>query len=265
MSQTSEHKPKGVEVVRKYEEHAMTSHGRLRHDLLYMYYDEFIAGRSIDWIFDVGGGSGFLVKKLAEKYPDMKAVLIDADEAMVEQARENLSSYASSGRVHFIKGAEGDFPEILKSFKTGDSRILVSFNHAVEYVKDQMETLRLLTCEIPKGSFFGIMYLNNSHEAYRKLYFRDSPSDVLEQLKSYNLDMVYFGMAKALNAEDMEKYFATQHFKLEAQYGMRCVSDFKAKDFVEKNYDEILKMEVEVGKVYDFMGLARYRLKFFLV
>jgi hypothetical protein len=95
--------------------------------------------------------------------------------------------------------------------------------------------------------------------------FKDSIQGVLNQLRSRDLDMVYFGKAKALDADSMTASFAKEGIILTEEYGIRCISDFTSKEFASSNYDEILKMEFELGKVRDFMTLARYRLNFFII
>ena len=82
----------------------------------------------------------------------------------------------------------------------------------------------------------------------------------MEQFQSYKLDMGCFGHAKALN-EDILGYLTG--YRLLVEYGLRCISDFKSFEFVEKNYEKVLRMEYALGKIYNFIGLARYKLKFF--
>jgi dTDP-4-dehydrorhamnose 3,5-epimerase-like enzyme/SAM-dependent methyltransferase len=258
-------RPMGSTVVAKYEEHAHSPHGKLRHDLLFRYYAEFIRSRGVRLLYDVGGGSGLLLRNLLDEFRALRAVLIDCDAAMIDRAEENLSSFLGEGRVCLCQGTDREFQRINKSSKFYDEKLLVSFNHVIEYVDDQESTLRTLTSCLPEGSFFAIMYLNNSHEAFRQLMLRDSIQRVLHQLKSRDLDMAYFGMARALDADSMVSSFAAEGIILVQEYGIRCISDFKSREFVDSNYDEILEMEFNLGKMRDFMPLARYRLKFFLI
>lgn len=261
----SEQRQKGEKVVQSYESHSLTPHGRLRHDLLFMYYRNFIARHNIAWVFDVGGGSGILVKRLAEEFPRLNAVLIDDDTAMISKARDNLSEYLNSNRVQLIQGSVDDLSSVLKSFTINNKRILVAFNHTIEYVDDQPRVIRLLANTIPKGSFLGIMYLNNSHEAFRKLFYKDSIKGVKKQLKTYQLDMVYFGIARAIDTALLEKILQKNGLVQVIEYGLRCASDFKPSEFVKKNYKDLLGLEFFLGTLNDFIGLARYRLKFFSV
>ena len=85
MNQTDpKQRPMGQAIVQKYGSHARTLYGRLRHDLLYMYYAGFIEGRNIDCIFDVGGVSGFLVSRLiAARIFGDKSVTVPADFCML--------------------------------------------------------------------------------------------------------------------------------------------------------------------------------------
>ena len=255
--------PRGKEVVQKYVAHSNTPHGRLRHDLLFMYYDKFIKDRDVDWIIDIGGGSGLLVERLLGKYPGLKAVIIDADEEMINKAKEYLAPYLDTQRIEAVVGEVGDFPAVFKSLPLREKSILTTFNHTIEYVENKKDSLYLIQATIPKGSFFGIMYLNNSHEAMRKLIFKDSPEGVLSQLDTHQLDMIYFGLAEAVGTEELENYFFDNGCTQLEEYGLRCISDFKPYEYVEKNYEQILKMEFVLGKMSDFIGLARYRLKIF--
>ena len=253
----------GKEVVQKYVEHAQTPHGRLRHDLLFMYYDEFIKGRNINRILDVGGGSGFLVQRLLEKNPSLQAVIIDADNEMIELARVRLAPYLNEERLRLAMSRVEDFSRVFPSLCIEGEKILTTFNHTIEYVEDKMGALAALRAAAPKGSFLGIMYLNNSHEAMRQLMFKNSPDRVLDQLQSFRLDMAYFGLAEAVRTEELERYFSNSGCRLLGEYGIRCLSDFKPREFVDRNYGRILNMEFSLGRMRDFVGLARYRLKIF--
>lgn len=258
-------RPVGKAVVQKYIEHAGTPHGRLRHDLLFMFYDEFMKGRDIGRVLDVGGGSGILVQRLLEKYPDLKAVIIDANKEMIEVARARLAPYLNEERLRLAVSTVEDLPRLYPSLSIEDGKILATFNHTIEYVKDKMGALSSLRAAVPEGSFLGIMFLNNSHEAMRQLMFKDSPDGVMDQLRSRSLDMVYFGLAEAVATEELEEYLGGSGCRLLAEYGIRCLSDFKPKEFVDRNYDRILEMEFSLGRLRDFIGLARYRLKIFEV
>jgi methyltransferase family protein len=258
-------RPKGAEVVSKYEDHSHTPHGRLRHDLLYKYYDDFIADKSIDWMFDVGGGSGFLLARLLDRYPHMNGVIIDFDEAMIEQAKINLAAFIENNRVQFILGKTHELPEIMNAFNVSEYKILISCNHALEYIEDKVDSLKMMAKSITKESYLGVMYLNNSHEAYRKIMFKDSPKAVIKQLRSFRLDMVYFGDGMAVDTNELLQTLKGCGLAEIKEYGIRCISDFKSRDFVVNNYDDLMNVEFKVGKRSDFIGLSRYRLKFFSV
>ncbi len=252
-------------MVDQYEEHARSPHGRLRHDLLFRYYAEFIKTRGITLLYDVGGGSGLLLRSLLDEFRALRVILVDCDATMIDRAKHNLAPFLRGKRVCVCQGTDSDFPRIYASSKCHNETLLVSFNHAIEYVRDQKATLKTLTSCLPKGAFFGIMYLNNSHEAFRQLMLKNSVQGVLRQLKSRALDMVYFGKARALAADSMSRTFAERGIIPVEEYGIRCISDFKSREFVDSNYNEMLTMEFELGKKRDFMTLARYRLVFFSV
>ena len=246
-----------------YECHALTPHGRLRHELLFRYYDEFMTGRGIRSVVDIGGGSGLLARMLLEKYSDLTVVLIDLDKRMIEKGKERLSEFLAAGRVKAFAAGVYEAPQILCSLEMGQESRLVAFNHTIEYVEDQEGALRTLSQCVPEGSYLGIMYLNNSHEALRQFVYHDSIAGVLEQLEGRRLDMGHFGQALAIETPDLEGRLQEEGLTPVIEYGMRSISDLRKPDYVKQNYEELLRVEDLLGRQKDFIGLARYRLKFY--
>lgn len=252
----------GEEVVRAYEEYARTPHGRLRHDLVYRYYDHFLSSRPVDWIFDVGGGSGLLLQRLLEARTTQRSVLIDDDEAMLRAAESRLRTLAGGNQAECIRGSYRDLALLLAARVRPGERALVAFNHVIEYVEDQEAALVTLAGCLPEGSYLGIMYLNNSHEALRRLWHRDSIPGMLAQLATGEFDAVTFGFARAMLTDRLEAALEGHRLLPLEEYGIRCVSEFKSKEFVKARYAELLEAEFTAGAHKDFLGLARYRLKF---
>jgi ubiquinone/menaquinone biosynthesis C-methylase UbiE len=54
-------------------------------------------------VLDLGTGTGFVAKALAERYPEAEVVGIDLSPGMIDQARTQLPS-GLDGRVHFVVG-----------------------------------------------------------------------------------------------------------------------------------------------------------------
>lgn len=251
---------KGKPAVTSYQKHALTPAGKLRHDLLFLYYRRFIKQNKVKQVFDLGGGSGLLIRDLLREFPYLKATLIDDDPVMLSQAENNLKGYLLSQRLRIIRGS---IAELFMARETGLKNILVSFNHVIEYMPDQQKALISLARLIPKGSFLGVMYLNNSHEAMRKIFFKDSIAKAKRQLRSHLLDLVYFGKGRALDPVLLNNIMLKNNLFQIQEYGLRCVCDLKPVNFSAENYRELLDFEYSVGMLEDFMGLARYRLKFF--
>lgn len=246
-----------------YERHALSPHGRLRHELLFRYYDEFLAGRGIRRIVDIGGASGFLAKSLLEKYTDLTVVLIDIDEAMIEKAKERFSAFVAAGRAEMIVGEVNETPRILSSLSINEEPYLIAFNHTIEYVDDKVAALHTLAGCVPEGSYLGIMYLNNSHEAFRQFVYHESIGGLLDQLENRRLNMGHFGQAIAIETRELEDQLQKEGLTLITEYGIRSIADLRKPDFVEQHYEELLKADTLLGKQKDFMGLARYRLSFY--
>jgi hypothetical protein len=253
----------GDEAVGGYQAHAETPYGMLRHDLLFHYYDTFISKRKIDLFFDIGGGAGLLSKALLSKHPDLRVWLLDDDDKMIEQARGNLAEHLDNPNLTLGVANAQSFPKVLADSRKNGECALIAFNHVIEYIEDKDAVLEGLAGCVPKGSYFSIMYLNNSSEAFRKVFFKDNIAGVHEQLRTGVLNMTHFGLAKALDSEHCDRLLGGCGLTPLEQYAMRCVADYKSKEFVGGNYAELLELEKHLGTLRDFWGIARYRVKFF--
>jgi ubiquinone/menaquinone biosynthesis C-methylase UbiE len=252
----------GEDVVRGYEEYARTPHGRLRHDLLFEHYANFLERYPVRWILDLGGGTGLLLWRLMHRFPAIRCVLVDDDEAMVKAAQERLSRNVP-GRAEVQTGSHRNFEALLAARASLGYPYLVSFNHVIEYVEDQDAVLRGLARTIAPGSYLGVMYLNNSHEALRRIWHKDSTSGFLQQLETGAFDAVNFGMARAITTRRLHAAITGAGLLSVEEYGLRCFAEWKSKEFIDAHYDEVLDAEKKVGRHEDFLGLARYRLTFF--
>jgi hypothetical protein len=249
----------GEDVVKGYEDYAKTPHGRLRHDLLFRHYASFLERNPIQAMVDLGGGSGLLVERLAQRFPSVRFTLVDDDEAMAHAARDRLAPLGAD-RCQVLVGSLDNLPEIL-----GGARrpYLVSFNHVIEYIEDQEGALRRLAAAVAPSSLLGIMYLNNSHEALRRVWHKDSVSGFLTQLETGSFDAVNFGMARAMLTGRLHAAVSSAGLQLIEERGMRCFAEWKSKEFIDAHYGEVIAAEEEVGSHPDFIGLARYRLRFY--
>lgn len=63
-----------------------------------------VRGKSALRIFDIGCGSGALLKSAFDANPLASGVGLDIDEAVVRQARDNISSWALSDRFEILRG-----------------------------------------------------------------------------------------------------------------------------------------------------------------
>lgn len=249
----------GVDTVTKYEAYALTPHGRLRHELLFRHTREFLKQNGVKRVVDVGGGSGLLVSRLLEDNPALEAVLIDDSAAMVQRAEERLATERAGGRVRIVQGSVAQVPDFAES----GPFTLIMFNHVIEYVKDKADALRRLASAVRPGGLLGVMHLNNSEEALRCLRHGDSITGMRTQLEDYGVDMGNFGLARAADAAEIESTLCAAGLEVLVERGIRSASEFKSKAFVAENFEALRDLEMELGALPDFIGLSRYRLKFF--
>jgi ubiquinone/menaquinone biosynthesis C-methylase UbiE len=253
----------GQDVVKGYEDYAKTPHGRLRHDLLFEIYARFLEKNPVRWMVDVGAGSGLLVARLLARFPSMRFVVVDDDAAMISGARERLEASGAKDRWETVTASYRDVPKILAERTSLGPSCLVSFNHVIEYVEDQEGALRGLAAALGPGARLGVMYLNNSHEALRRVWHKDSIDGFLRQLESGDFDAVNFGMARAVLTDRLHAALASGGLQLLEERGMRCFAEWKTKEFIDARYAEVLAAEEKVSGHPDFIGLARYRVRFY--
>jgi SAM-dependent methyltransferase len=254
---------KGEHVAPQYEAYARTPHGRLRHDLLYEHYRRFLDQHPVRWVFDVGGGSGLLVRRLAETLPGLRYVLIDDDEGMLAEAESNLAELRRDAPCELVRASYDTTRTAIEARVRPGDRCLVAFNHVIEYIADKRGALRELASAVRPGDYLGMMYLNNSHEALRRFWHKGSMPQLLRQLDNTEFDAGTFGMGQAIRTRDVDAIFAECGLHQLEDRGLRCVAEFQSKELVADRYEEVLAGELAVSGEPDFIGLARYRLKFF--
>ena len=254
---------KGQGVAPQYEAYARTPHGRLRHDLLFEHYRRFVEQHPVRWVFDVGGGSGLLVGRLADAFPDVRYVLIDDDEGMLAEAKSNFAAGPDTTACELIRASYDETPRVVAARVRPGDRCLIAFNHVIEYIADKRGALQTLAGAVRTGDFLGMMYLNNSHEALRRFWHKGSMAGLLRQLENTEFDAGTFGTGRAIRTRDVETVFAECGLRQLEDRGMRGVAEFQSKELVAERYEEVLAGELALSDEPDFVGLARYRLKFF--
>ncbi len=257
------HRIKGELAVSGCEAYANTPHGKLRYDLLFHYYSQLLHNTGFRKYIDIGGGNGLLSERLLRIFPDLKVYFIDDDKQMIERATNKLKDFIDKGRVNISQGSVMNLRNMKDFFNLDSGNAVVGFNHVIEYIDDKEQALNNLSELVGQDSILGIMYLNNSHEALRRVLFKDSVDGVMEQIDKKKVNMGHFGWAEAMDSNWLDNQMKRSGMRLLNQFGLRCISDLKDPDFVNTNYSSFLNMECSLGPKADFMGLARYRLKFF--
>jgi len=254
---------KGDRAVNGCESYAETTHGRLRYDLLSYHYKKLVQSNNISHYVDIGGGNGLLAERLMKVFPDLQVTFFDDDAGMVARAKELLKDFEDQGRVSISQCSVLDTEKMEYLIGQTNSKTLFGFNHVIEYVEDKQSALQNILAILREDALLGIMYLNNSCEALRKILFKDLVAGVTEQLEQKKVNMGHFGLAEAVDTEWLDDFMDRAELRLISRYGLRCLSDFKSPDFVSENYDAIFDLECHVGGKPDFMGFSRYRLNFY--
>ena len=88
-------------------------------------------------IFDIGCGSGVLLKAAFDANPQVSGVGLDIDEAVVRQARNNLSAWGLAGRFNIIQGDVRNVPENI----TGPFDVITLYNLLYYFEADERADL----------------------------------------------------------------------------------------------------------------------------
>jgi tRNA (cmo5U34)-methyltransferase len=96
-------------------------------------------------ILDLGAGTGSLAHKLASTFPNARLTLLDADAAMLAQAKVRLAGF--SDRVEYVKGNFGG------ALPPTDIAVATLSLHHLHTPKEREATYRGVYAALPKGGF----------------------------------------------------------------------------------------------------------------
>lgn len=108
---------------------------------------EYLELPETPWVLDLGCGTGRLLQRLAQSFPDLYGVGLDPSPEMLRQAREKSRRYAP--RLIYIQGDAADLPTATAQFDAVFSTI--SFLHYPEPRQVLSEVYRTLK---PQGKYY---------------------------------------------------------------------------------------------------------------
>ncbi|WP_018264829.1 class I SAM-dependent methyltransferase [Methylosinus sp. LW4] len=189
---------------------------------------------------EIGCGTGTSTRSLLSQRDDLNLLAVDASPAMLNQARENLASYARAGRVEFI---ESDALVYLRALPD-ESIDLVASNYAIHNFDHRYR--RELFAEILRVLEPGGLFVNGDRFALDDyaLQLASTQADVRNMFK-------VFGEAKRYDLlEDWIVHLFSDESASRLMYSSATLSTMRALGFadVRSNYREGVDMLVTATK-----------------
>ncbi|MBU3888745.1 MULTISPECIES: class I SAM-dependent methyltransferase [unclassified Methylosinus] len=189
---------------------------------------------------EIGCGTGTSTRSLLSQRDDLSLLAVDASPAMLNQARENLASYARAGRVEFI---ESDALVYLRALPDASVDIVAS-NYAIHNFDHRYR--RELFAEILRVLEPGGLFVNGDRFALddHDLQLASTRADVRNWFK-------VFGEAKRYDLlEDWILHLFSDESADRLMYSSATLSTMRALGFadVRSNYREGVDMLVTATK-----------------
>jgi tRNA (cmo5U34)-methyltransferase len=152
-------------------------------------------------ILDLGAGTGSLAAQLAKAFPGARLVLLDADAAMLAQAKVRMAGF--SGRVEYVEGSFGG------ALPSCDLAVASLSLHHLHTPREREATYRTVHERLPPGGVLvnGDAMVPEAPELERRLMKRwaahlvahgDTEAQAFERFKQWSWEDKYFSVEREL-------------------------------------------------------------------
>ena len=208
-------------------------------------------------VLDVGGGSGELALRLAERgYP---VWLLDYAPEMLDRARHaalSLSHDAQARLTFCVLPAE----EASDAFSPGAFQV-ITCHTLLEYLHQPQATTSKLVGLLSEGGLLSLSFVNRHAEVLRQVWSHGDPAGALSTLEDGSFCASLFGVrGQAYTAEEVGAWLPRLGLTIAAMCGVRVFADQVPVDRLEEPafLDALLRLESAAAKLDPYRRIARY-------
>ncbi len=203
-------------------------------------------------VLDAAGGNGINAEFCLRQGHEV--TLLDADPAMLEQARQRLAEQDLLGRCHLLHGSIAEVAEI---FPPGHFD-LVLCHHVLEYTADARQVLAGLAKVTAPGGELSLITLNPVSEVTRAITFRRDPALAVSKLTDLSYDAKWFGQAQLYPLEQITAWAGQTGWSLKDFRGIRVLADYLPEEQAEDREEELMRLEQLLAGIEPYRRFGRY-------
>jgi S-adenosylmethionine-dependent methyltransferase len=240
----------------KYAAYLETPEGRLRLDLALANLQDFLQQTTRRLlVLDVGCGTGAIAVRLARL--GLHVTLLDASAPMLDLARGAAQEARVAERIAL---KHGDVAQLANLFQAGSFDLILCHN-ILEYVDEPCAVLRSTVGLLrnPSG-MISILVRNQAGEVLKSVIQSGDLAAAEHNLTAeWAYESLYGGRVRLFTAESLQAMLAAASLAVTAKRGVRIMADYLPSTVSRSDeYDRIFKLERELGRRPEFVGVARY-------
>lgn len=241
----------------RYAAYLETPEGRLRQDLTFANVQDLLpAAPEIKSMraLDLGCGTGRVAVRLAQF--GIHVTALDCSVTMLDLAKREVAEAGVSDKITL---KHGDAARLADSFQKDYFDIILCHN-LLEYVDDPTAVLCGAVRLMRDSGMLSVVVRNQVGEVMKAVLQTGDLAAAEHNLTAdWGQESLYGGRVRLFTAEALEAALKDASLTIKARRGVRVVADYlPAQISRSAEYERIFALERNLGKRWEFFGVARY-------
>ncbi len=213
-------------------------------------------GASGGRVLDAGGGNGLDSIPLARQ--GFTVDIVDTSPEMLAEAAANAAAANVAERVTVHQADVADSPALFG----GQLFDVVLCHNVMQYVADLPAVLSGLAGLLKSGGVLSLVSVNRYSIPYKTLFFQDNLEQAIEQIGARSVKAYLFDVTMRCYAVEEARSLVEQAgLVVEADYGIRCVSDYWGDNEQKADpsvFAQVERLEAALTDKHPYKLLARF-------